>query len=95
MLAAKFFSSSKNEDQEAPWLQNPWRKDTVASIENMMNQGKNVFSHNMHVTTIATTFESHVMALKIILIYVQGLEKRNPTQIHMDMREITSGNSNL
>ena len=37
MLAAKFFNSSNNEDQEAPWLQNPWRKDAVAFIENMMN----------------------------------------------------------
>ena len=40
MLAAKFFSSSKNEDQEAPWLQNPWRKDAVASSENMINYDK-------------------------------------------------------
>ena len=37
MLAAKFFSSSNDENQEAPWLQNPWRKDAVASIMNMMN----------------------------------------------------------
>ena len=37
MLAVKFFSSSNNEDQEAPWLQNPWRKDTAASTRNMMN----------------------------------------------------------
>ena len=29
-----------DEDQKAPWLQNPWRKDTIASTKNMMNQGK-------------------------------------------------------
>ena len=37
MLAAKFFSSFNNEDKETPWLQNSWRKDSVASRENMMN----------------------------------------------------------
>ena len=37
MLAAKFINSSNNEDQKAPWLQNPWRKDTIASTKNMMN----------------------------------------------------------
>ena len=49
----------------------------------------------MHVATIATTFASLVMTLKIILIYVQGCEKRNPTQILMDMREIRSENYNF
>ena len=29
------FINSK--DQEVPWAQNPWRKDVVASIENMKN----------------------------------------------------------
>ena len=56
MLAANFFSSSNNEDQEAPWSQNPWRKDTVTSTKNMMNQDKNVSGHNMLVTTSAITF---------------------------------------
>ena len=37
MLVVKFFSSSNNEDQESPWSQNPWRKDAVASTENIMN----------------------------------------------------------
>ena len=40
MLAANFFSSSNNEDQEAPWSQNPWRNDAVDSRENIMNQEK-------------------------------------------------------
>ena len=40
MLAAKLFSLFNNEDQEAPWLQNPWPKDSIASRENMINQGK-------------------------------------------------------
>ena len=91
MLAAKFFISSNNEDQEAPWLQNPWRKDAVASKENMMNQGK------LSSVTICMYyhFASLEMALKIIFIYVQGCEKRNPTQLLKDMREIKSGNSNF
>ena len=94
-MAAKFFSSSNNEDQEAPWLQNPWRKDAVAFTENVMNQGNFVSGHNMHVTTIMTTFASLVMTLKIILIYVQECEKRTPTQILKDMRVIRSGISNF
>ena len=40
MLVAKFFSSYNSEDQEIPWLQNPWHKDAVVSTENMMNEGK-------------------------------------------------------
>ena len=40
-------------------------------------------------------FASLKMALKIILIYSQGCEKRNPTQLLKDMREIRSGNSNF
>ena len=35
----------------------------------------------MSATTIATTFASSETALKIILIYVYGCEKRNLTQI--------------
>ena len=31
MLAAKFFSSSNNEDQETPWLQNPLCKGENSS----------------------------------------------------------------
>ena len=33
----KVFQFINNEDQEAPWSQNPWCKDIVASTENMMN----------------------------------------------------------
>ena len=32
MLAAKFFNSSNNEDQEAPWLQNLWHKDAIKYV---------------------------------------------------------------
>ena len=49
ILAANIFSSSNNEDLEAPWLQNPWGKDTVASTKNIMNKGNFVFGHNMRV----------------------------------------------
>ena len=90
ILAANIFSSSNNEDLEAPWLQNPWGKDTVASTKNIMNKGNFVFGHNMRVTTIATTFASLLTALKMILIYVKRYEKGNPTQMLMDMRDIRS-----
>ena len=90
ILAANIFSSSNNEDLEAPWLQNPWGKDTVASTKNIMNKGNFVFGHNMRVTTIATTFASLLTALKMILIYVKRYEKRNPTQMLMDMCDIRS-----
>ena len=33
----KLFSSSNNENQEALWSQNPWCKNALTSIENMMN----------------------------------------------------------
>ena len=37
MLAAKFFRSSNDKDQETPWLQNSWRKDATTSTRNIMN----------------------------------------------------------
>ena len=39
-VGCKVFQFINNEDQEAPWSQNPWRKDEVASAENMMNYSK-------------------------------------------------------
>ena len=45
----------------------------------------------MHVTTSATTLALSVTALKIILIYVEGYEKRNLTKILKDMRVIKFG----
>ena len=36
-VGCKVLHFINNEDQEAPWLQNPWRKDVVASSERMMN----------------------------------------------------------
>ena len=95
MLAAKFFSSSNNEGQEALWSQNPWHKDTVASRENMMNQGKFCLRSQFACTMTFHQVASPLTALKIIFIYVQGCENRNPTQIHMDMCEIRSRNLNF
>ena len=46
----------------------------------------------MHEQSLYIKLHHHVTALKIILIYVEGCEKRNPIQIHMDMNEISSGN---
>ena len=61
MLAAKFFSSSNNEDQETPWSQNPWRKNAIASRENMMNWGKmspvTICMHN-HFASLETTLKT-------------------------------------
>ena len=57
--------------------------------------GQIVSGHNMHVLSLCFKlhpFVSPMTALKIILIYVQGCEKRNPTQILMDMHEIGSRN---
>ena len=73
MSAVKFFSSSNDEDQEAHWLQNPWRKDAVASTRNMMNWGKFAFYHNLRAQSNCIElhhFASPLMALQIILIYV-------------------------
>ena len=78
MLTAKFFSSSNNEDQEASWSQNPWRKDAVASRENMMNWGKICLRSQFACTMTLHQVASPLMAFKIILIYVQGCEKKKP-----------------
>ena len=45
----------------------------------------------MHVTTSATTLALSVTDLKIILIYVEGYEKRNLIEILKDMRVIKFG----
>ena len=43
MLLVKFFSSFNDKDQETPWLQNPWRKDAVASFRE-----NKALDHSMH-----------------------------------------------
>ena len=70
MLAAKFFNSSNDEDQEALWLQNPWHIDAAAFSRERWTRVTFFSGHNISATTIATTFASSEMALKIILIYV-------------------------
>ena len=37
IVGYKVFQFINSEDQEAPWSQNPWHKDMVASSEKMMN----------------------------------------------------------
>ena len=49
--------------------------------------------HRSHFAYVLLVF-SYVMAFKISLIYVQGCEKRNPTQIHKLRLKIRSGNLN-
>ena len=73
MLVAKFFSSSNNEDQETPWSQNPWRKNAIASRENMMNWGR-MSPITIYIITLHQV-ASHVMALKIILYMSRVVRK--------------------
>ena len=80
MLVAKFFSSSNDKDQETPWLQNPWHKDTAASRRNMMNLGKFYLCSQFACTNNLHLVASPLTVLKIILIYVQGYEKINPNK---------------
>ena len=72
MLVAKFISSSNNEDQEAPWLQNPWRKDATDSTKEYDELGQilspvTICMHNQfalscitlhRVTSLCITFDS-------------------------------------
>ena len=37
VVGYKVLQFINNDDQEAPWSQNPWRKDAVASTERIMN----------------------------------------------------------
>ena len=90
MLATKFFSSSHDEDYEAPWLQNPTTYKRSSFFKRKMNWGKLVTGHNMLDQKPLLHVASSVMTLKIILIYVQGSEKRKPKQIYTDMCEISS-----
>ena len=57
--------------------------------------GQIVSGHNMHVLSLCIKLHHLVKVLKIILIYVYGCEKRNSTQIFMDMHEVKYGNSNF
>ena len=47
MLAAKFFSSSHDEDHETPWSQNPCT-NTVAFSRERWTMENFVFGHNLH-----------------------------------------------
>ena len=64
-------------------------------LEQKVELGQIVFGHNMLVKNLCIKLKSlalAVMALKIILIYVQGCEKRKPKQIYMDWSEIRTEN---
>ena len=87
MLAAKFFSLSHDEDQEAPWLQNLTVYKHSSFFNREMNQGKFCLQSQFAWTklySILVQLVSPLMALKIILIYVYGCEKRKPKHIPTD-----------
>ena len=69
-----------DEDKETHWLQNPWHADEVASSRERWIMTNCLRSQFEWIITL-NQVTSPLMALKIILIYVQGCEKRNPTQI--------------
>ena len=60
LLAAKFFSSSHDEDRKAPWLQNPTCTKTVASSEERWTKANSVFDHNLLEQTLLNTYATCV-----------------------------------
>ena len=92
MLAAKFFSSSHNKDQEAPWLQNPTVYKHSNFFKIQMNQDKFCLQSQFAQTNFCSTLVqlvSPLMTFKIILIYVQGCEKRKLKHISTNWIEIS------
>ena len=73
MLAAKFFSSSHNKDQEAPWLQKPYGVQTQQLLQEKEELGQilSPVTNCMNKTLIYTCATVlSLTVLKIILIYV-------------------------
>ena len=64
-------------------------------LEEKDELGQIVFGHNMLVKNLCIKLHSlvsTVTALKIILIYVQGCEKRKPKHVYMDWMKIRTEN---
>ena len=73
MLAAKFFSSSYDEDQEAPWSQNSMVYETQQLLQEKdeLEQIISPVTICMNRTLLHTYANVQpLMALKIILIYI-------------------------
>ena len=60
MLAAKFFSSSHDEDREAPWLQNPTCTKTAASSQERWTKENSISGHNLFEQTLLNTCATRV-----------------------------------
>ena len=69
MLAAKFFSSSYDEDHEVTWSQNPKVYKTQQLLQEKDELGHMSLVHNMFVKNFCI-FALAVTALKTIFIYV-------------------------
>ena len=79
MLAAKFISSSHDEDHKIAWSQNSTLYKHSSFFKREMNQGKFCLQSQFVQTKVCSTLVqlvSPLTALKIILIYVQNFEKR-------------------
>ena len=73
MLATKFFSSSNDEDQEAPWLQKLYGVQTQQLLQERDELGQilslvTICMNKLYSALVQLV--SPLMALKIILIYV-------------------------
>ena len=73
MLAARFFSSSHNEDHEVAWSQNPTVYKTQQLLEEKEELGQTRFLITLFFTVVKFSLVQLVSpfsALKVILIYV-------------------------
>ena len=91
LLAANQLQSSSvhhnDEDQEDAWSQNPMVHKHNNFFTRMINQGKTVSSVTICLNKLCSTLMQLVntlTALKIILLYVQGCEKRKLKHINTD-----------
>ena len=87
MLVTKFFYSSHDEDHEVAWSQNPM----VYKTQQLLKENEKLGETRSLVTLLHTygivllcNCVSPLTALKIILIYVWGREKRKPKNIITD-----------
>ena len=87
ILAAKFFSSSHDEDQEAPWLQKLYGVQTQQLLHKNDELGQILSPVTICLNKFCSTLVqlvSSLMVLKIIFLYVQGCEKRKLKHIPTD-----------
>ena len=79
-----------DEDQKDAWSQNPMVHKHSNFSTRTMNQGKTVSPVTICLNKLCSTLVQLVntlTALKIIILYVQGCEKRKPKHIIMDQSQ--------